>query len=151
MTKHASFIRVRSIYIVLVLHRAYNTCSSFLVLCYGHRLQYNNSSKSMQPYMHDIVHRSFYLQHFRHYYCCNNCCCSHMNSTLQCVATGQASITPYSSSSVQYARNTVRLFLDETHARGAQIRCITRTFTFGFSERGALVPQTVGRSVVLIL
>ena len=38
----------------------------------------------------------------------------------------------YSSSSVQYARNIIRLFLDETHARGAQIRYITRTLRLAF-------------------
>ena len=51
------------------------------------------------------------------------------------------------SSSVLYARNIVRLFLDETRACGAQI-CypyVLGTMTFGFSERRVLVPQAVGR------
>ena len=99
-----------------------------------------NSSTSIQQYIRDIVHRAFYLQHFRHYdsyYCRNNCscCCSHIDASRKCVATGQAPITLYSSSSVQYARNAVSLFMDETHTRGAQIRDVTRTYTrytFGF-------------------
>ena len=36
---------------------------------------YNSSGTSIQQCIHDIVHRAFYLQHFRHYYyyyCCNN-------------------------------------------------------------------------------
>ena len=51
--------------------------------------------------------------------------------------------------SVQYARNIIRLFLDKTHARGAQI-CypyVPGTMTFGFSER-VLIPQPVGRWAV---
>ena len=43
----------------------------------------------------------------------------------------------YSSCSVQYARNIMRLFLDETHARGAQIRCVTRTYVWLFGEERA--------------
>ena len=52
-------------------------------------------------------------------------------------------------SSVQYARNIMRLFLDETHARGAQIRYVTHTYV-GFLERRVLVPEDVGHLAVLI-
>ena len=45
-------------------------------------------------------------------------------------------------SSVQYARNIVKLFLDETHARGAQIRYVTRTYVWLFGEESAC---TTGR------
>ena len=40
-------------------------------------------------------------------------------------------------SSVQYARNIMRLFLDETHARGAQIRYVTHTYVWLFGEESA--------------
>ena len=58
----------------------------------------------------------------------------------------------YSSSSVPYAPNIMRLFLDGTRARGAQIRYVIRiyAYTFGFLERRVLVPQAVGRLAVLI-
>ena len=57
----------------------------------------------------------------------------------------------YSSPSVQYTRNIMRLFLDETHARGSQIRHVTRTYAWFFLlERRVLVPQAVGRLAVLI-
>ena len=46
------------------------------------------------------------------------------------------------SSSVQYARNIMRLFLDETHARGVQIRYVTRTYVWLFGEDSAC---TTGR------
>ena len=39
--------------------------------------------------------------------------------------------------------------LDETHARGAQIRYVTRTYVW-LLERRVLVPQAVGRLAVLI-
>ena len=55
----------------------------------------------------------------------------------------------YSSSSDQYARNIMRLFLDEIHARGAQIRYITRTYVWLFGEI-VLVPQAVGHLAVLM-
>ena len=38
------------------------------------------------------------------------------------------------SSSVQYARNIMRLFLDETRARGAQIKYVARTYVWLFAE-----------------
>ena len=44
----------------------------------------------------------------------------------------------------------MRLFLDETHARGAQIRYVLPVRTFDFLERRVLVPQAVGRLAVLI-
>ena len=50
--------------------------------------------------------------------------------------------TVYSSSSIQYARNIMRLFLDETHAHGAQIRYVTRTYVWLFGEGSAC---TTGR------
>ena len=49
--------------------------------------------------------------------------------------------------SVQYPRNIMRLFLDKTRARGAQI-CYAHVCTFGFSERRVLVPRGVGRWAV---
>ena len=55
----------------------------------------------------------------------------------------------YSSSSDQCARNIMRLFMDETNARGAQIRYVTRTYVW-LLERRVLVPQAVGRLAVLI-
>ena len=85
-------------------------------------LDYNNNS-SIQLYIHDVVHRARgVLQHFRHY---GNCI--HF-------------------SSVQNAYNTMRLFWDKAHARGAQ-RCLP-VRTFGFSERRVLVRQGVGRWTV---
>ena len=44
----------------------------------------------------------------------------------------------------------MRLFLDETHARGAHIN-ILPVRTFDFLERRVLVPQAIGRLAVLIL
>ena len=48
----------------------------------------------------------------------------------------------YYSSCVQYARNIMRLFLDETHARGAQIRYVTFTYVCLLGEENAC---TTGR------
>ena len=53
--------------------------------------------------------------------------------------TGSNNLFP---SSVQYARNIMRLFLDETHARGVQIRYVTRTYVWLFGEDSAC---TTGR------
>ena len=33
---------------------------------------YNNRGTSILQYIRDVVHRAFYLLHFRHYYCGNN-------------------------------------------------------------------------------
>ena len=78
--------------------------------------------------------------------CCGcYCCCSHINSSLQCSPWPHRTCSDnlYSSSSVQYARNNVRLFLDRTHARGAQIRYVTRTnVRLAFGEESAC---TTGR------
>ena len=123
MTKHAPFIRMHSYYIVRIIP-ALNIWYFVMGIDY-------NSSTSIKQHIHDIVHRSFYLQHFRHYYCCNNC--YPINSSIQCMATGQAPITLYSSSSFQYERNALRL-LYETNARSAQVRDVTRTYTFGCSD-----------------
>ena len=42
-------------------------------------------------------------------------------------------------------------FLDRTHARGAQIRYVTRAYVCVFKEeKGVLVPQAVGRLAVLV-
>ena len=110
-------------------------------------IDYNNSSTSIQrQYIHDVVHRAFYFQHFRHCYCCNNCCCcSHINSSLQCVATEQAPRTAFFLLCTICAEcYDTRLFLDETHARGAQIRDVTRTYIYVwlFGEESAC---TTGR------
>ena len=92
------------------------------------------------------MHRAFYLQHFRHYYycCCNNCCrcrccgCGcHINSSLTCSPRSQDKLQYLYSSSVQQARNMMRLSLDGTHARGAQIRYVTRTYVWRFGEESA--------------
>ena len=61
MTEHAPII-------VLVYHRAYNTyCINnwYKVLRYGHRLQ-----QQQYKYIHAVIHKAFYLLHFRRYYCC---------------------------------------------------------------------------------
>ena len=62
---------------------------------------------------------------------------------------GTGSTNSCSSSSVQYARSIIWLFLGETHARGSQIRYVTRTYVW-LLERRVLVPQAVGRLAVLI-
>ena len=57
----------------------------------------------------------------------------------------------YSSSSVQYARNAMRVFLDETHARGAQIRDVTRTYIrLAFRRGECLYHRPLGVLAVLI-
>ena len=97
---------------------------------------YYNSSTSIR--IHAVVHRAFYLLHFQHDYCCNNSSVVlrliHRYNAVRGHRTGSDNL--YSSSSVRYARNIVRLFLDETHARGAQIRYIyvTRTYVWLFGE-----------------
>ena len=53
----------------------------------------------------------------------------------------------YSSSSDQCGRNIMRLFMDDTHARGAQIRYFTRTCVCFFGEK-VVVPQAVGHLAV---
>ena len=64
---------------------------------------------------------------------------------------GTGSTNSCSSSSVQHARSIIWLFLGETHARGSQIRHVTRTYAWFFLlERRVLVPQAVGRLAVLI-
>ena len=57
---------------------------------------------------------------------------------MQSVVTGQAPITCI----LKYARNIMRLLLDETHARGAQIRYVTRKYVWLFGEESAC---TTGR------
>ena len=97
---------------------------------------YNNQQNEYTTtvYMHD-VHRAFYLLHFRHYnYCCDNrvfvvfLTLTHRYNAVRGHRTGSNNLY---SSSVQYEKNIMRLFLDETHARGAQVRYVTRTWLFG--------------------
>ena len=45
-------------------------------------------------------------------------------------------------SSLQYAPGIMRFFLDETHAHGAQIRYVTRTYVWLFGDESAC---TTGR------
>ena len=56
----------------------------------------------------------------------------------------------YSSSFVQYARIIMRLIVDETNARGAQVIYVTRTHVWLFGEESACIPQAVGHMAVLI-
>ena len=113
----------------------------------------NNSSTTIQQQsecIHAVVHRACYLLHFRHYYCYNNSCCcccccgccflTHRHNAVRGHRTGSDNL--YSSSSVQYARIIMGLFLDETHARGAQIRYVSRTYVWLFGEESAC---TTGR------
>ena len=58
-----------------------------------------------------------------------DCCCSHINSSLQRTPWLQVRLQQlYKFSFVQHARDTMKLFLDETHARGAQFRHVTCTY-----------------------
>ena len=114
------------------------SCLYYLLLIPGTSLWASTSCTSLQQrYIHDIVHRAFYLQHFRYYCYCKSCCCycSHIHSSLQCCPWSQDRLQkPYSSSSVQYARNIMRLFWDETRAHGAQIRYVPRAYVSLFEE-----------------
>ena len=93
-----------------------------------------------QQYIHNVL-RAFYLLHFRHYYCTavttvvGVLTWTHRYNAVRGHRTGSNNL--YSSSSVQYARNIMRLFLDETHALGAQIRYVTRTYVWLFGEESA--------------
>ena len=63
----------------------------------------------------------------------------HRFNAVCCQRTGSDDLY---SSSVQYARNIMRLFLDGTHPRGAQIRYVTCTYVWVFGEESAC---TTGR------
>ena len=78
------------------------------------------------------VHYSSYIHHhycIRTAKCPTACGTSTLLSKKPNVHTGN--------SSAQYARNIMRLFLDETHARGAQIRYVTHTYVWLFGEESA--------------
>ena len=66
------------------------------------------------------------------------------------MVTEQAPITVDYSSSVQYARNIMRLFLDETHTLAVLRSDMLLVRTFGFLHRRLLVPRAVGRSTVMM-
>ena len=86
---------------------------------------YNNSSTSIQQqYAHDIVHRIFYLRHFRHYYAAVTTATAAAVVVLALTyrynaVRGRRTGSNNNSPSVQHARSITRLLLDETHARGA--------------------------------
>ena len=92
-----------------------------------------SSTSIQQQYIHDVVHRAFYFCFFSTTATVTTAVVAvvltltHRYNAVRGHRTG--SNNSYSSSSVQYARNIMRLFLDETHARGAQVRYVT-TYVF---------------------
>ena len=55
-------------YSYIIVHNTYHMNTWYFVV----GIDYYNSSTSIQQYIDDVVHRAFYLLHFRHYYSCNN-------------------------------------------------------------------------------
>ena len=115
----------------------------------------------MQQYIHGIVYRAFYLQHFRHYYycCCNNCCCvvvltlTHRYNAVRGHRTDSSNccccVLPplFNMHGILWGSSLMKHKL--AVLRSDKI-CYPYVRLFGFFERRVLVPQGVGRLAVLI-